>query len=81
MSADEVHFRTLPKTNSLEKPEIVFATNLVCYKESKVLSNAIGRDSKALRNCLKTLTEPQRLSIRRKRKEVIRRRQQNARTP
>lgn len=63
MSADEVHFRTLPKPDSLTRPEIQFATNLVCYKESKVLANAMGRDSKALRNCLKTLTEPQRLSI------------------
>lgn len=63
MSADEVHFRTLPKPDSLTKPEIQFATNLVCYNESKVLANAMGRDSKALRNCLKTLTEPQRMSI------------------
>lgn len=63
MSADEVHFRTLPKVDSITRPDIVFATNLVCYKESKVLANAMGRDSKALRSCLKTLTEPQRLSI------------------
>lgn len=63
MSADEVHFRTLPKPDSLTKPEILFATNLVCYKESKVLSNAMGRDSKALWNCLRALTEPQRMSV------------------
>ncbi|NUN07354.1 MAG: transposase [Bdellovibrio sp.] len=63
MSADEVHFRTLPKPDSLTRPEIQFATNLVCYKESKVLANAMGRDSKALRNCLKALAEPQRMSI------------------
>ena len=63
MSADEVHFKTLPKPDSLTKPEIQFATNLVCYKESKVIANAMGRDSKALRTCLKTLTEHQRMSI------------------
>jgi len=63
MSADEVHFRTLPKKNSFLKPEIQFITNLVCYRESKVLSNAMGRSSKSLRDCLSVLTEPQRLSI------------------
>jgi transposase len=63
MSADEVHFRTMPKENSFLRPDIVFVTNLVCYKESKVLSNAIGRSSKSLKECLKILTEPQRLSI------------------
>lgn len=63
MSADEVHFRTLPKVNSFTRPEIKFITNLVCYKESKVLSNAMGRSSKSLKDCLKVLTEPQRLAI------------------
>jgi transposase len=64
MSADEVHFRTMPKLDSLTKPEIKFVTNLVCYKEAKVLSNAAGRDSKALVQCLKALTPEQRASIR-----------------
>lgn len=57
MSADEVHFRTMPKTDSLMKPEIKFVTNLVCYKESKILSNAPGRSSKSLLKCLKVLPE------------------------
>ncbi len=63
MSADEVHFRTMPKKDSITKPEIKFITNLVCYKESKVLSNAMGRSSKSLETCLAVLTAPQRLSI------------------
>ena len=63
MSADEVHFRTMPKRNSIVRPEIRFITNLVCYRESKVLSSAMGRSSKSLTKCLRVLTEPQRLSI------------------
>ena len=63
MSADEVHFRSLPKKDSITKREIKFATNLVCYKESKVLSNAMGRAGSSLKNCLNILTEPQRLAI------------------
>ena len=63
MSADEVHFRTFPKKDSLSKPEIQFVTNLVCYKESKILSNAMGRSGKSLEACLNVLTEPQKLSI------------------
>ena len=63
MSADEVHFRTMPKVDSMTKPEIKFVTNLVCYKEGKVLSNASGRDSKSLLKCLKVLSPEQRASI------------------
>ncbi|MBL7670711.1 MAG: ISL3 family transposase [Bdellovibrionaceae bacterium] len=63
MSADEVHFRTMPKVDSITKPEIKFVTNLVCYKEGKVLSNAPGRDAKALATCLKILSPEQRASI------------------
>lgn len=63
MSADEVHFRTMPKVDSMTKPEIKFVTNLVCYKEAKVLSNATGRDSKSLARCLKVLTPEQRAQI------------------
>lgn len=63
MSADEVHFRSLPKKDSITKREIKFATNLVCYKESKVLANAMGRAGSSLKNCLAVLTEPQRLAI------------------
>lgn len=63
MSADEVHFRTMPKVDSITKPEIKFVTNLICYKEGKVLSNAMGRDAKALAKCLKVLSPEQRLQI------------------
>ena len=63
MSADEVHFRTMPKTDSITKPEIKFVTNLVCYKESKVLSNAPGRSAKSLASCLKVLSPEQRAKI------------------
>lgn len=64
MSADEVHFRTMPKLDSVTRPEIKFVTNLVCYREAKVLANAPGRDSKALLNCLKVFTPEQLASIR-----------------
>ena len=63
MSADEVHFRSLRKVNSVARPEIKFVTTLVCYKESKILSTAMGRDGKALKKCLDVLTNPQKLSI------------------
>ena len=59
MSADEVHFMTMPKVDSLKKPEIKFVTNLVCYKESKVLANAPGRDSNSLVKCLMALPPEQ----------------------
>ena len=63
MSADEVHFRTMPKENSLKRGEVKFVTNLVCYKASKVLANASGRDSKSLLECLKTLSPRQLLQV------------------
>jgi transposase len=55
MSGDEVHFRTMPKENSFERPEIKYVTNLVCYAESKVLANAPGRSQKSLLTCLRQL--------------------------
>lgn len=63
MSADEVHYRTMPKERSFLKPEIKFITNLVCYKARKVLANASGRDSRSLDECLRTLSPSQLLSI------------------
>ena len=63
MSADEVHFRTMPKPDSMTRPEIKFVTNLVCYAEGKVLANASGRDSRALLKCLKVLSPAQRATI------------------
>ena len=63
MSADEVHFRTMPKENSSVRPEIKYVTNLVCTSESKVLANAPGRGSVSLFKCLKVLTPEQRAEI------------------
>lgn len=66
MSADEVHMRTVkPKKHKWNKEEWErkFVTNLVAYNHSKVIANAAGRDTRALKRCLKQLTEPQRLSI------------------
>jgi transposase len=63
MSADEVHFRTMPKVNSSTRPEIKFVTNLVCSTESKILANAPGRDSRSLFKCLKVLSPEQRAEI------------------
>jgi transposase len=67
LSADEVHFRTI-EHRFRDHPfsprlDIKFVTNLVCTKEAKVIANASGRDSRALADCLKTLTRPQRLSV------------------
>lgn len=63
MSADEVHFRSLRKVNSVARPEIKFVTTLVCYNESKVLSTAMGRDGRALLKCLNVLSSAQKLLI------------------
>ena len=63
LSADEVHFLTYKNKNRVSPfskkwtPE--FITNLVCTRHSKIISNAPGRDSKALRTCLKSLTKKQ----------------------
>jgi transposase len=67
MSADEVHFRTLEEDRRdhpfAPRWAVKFITNLVCTKEAKVIANASGRDAKALAECLKTLSEPERLSV------------------
>ncbi|MBK9037946.1 MAG: transposase [Bdellovibrionales bacterium] len=59
MSGDEVHFRTMPKENSLDRPEIKYVTNLVCYDQSKVLANAPGRSERSLLTCLNQLSPEQ----------------------
>jgi transposase len=63
MSADEVHFRTMPKLDSITKPDVKFVTNLVCTKEAKILSNAPGRDARSLAKCLNVLSPEQRAAI------------------
>lgn len=67
MSADEVHFRSLPVTDrqSPFDPRWVakFVTNLVCTRHGKVIASHAGREGKSLANCLRELTKPQRLSV------------------
>ncbi|MGE0528317.1 MAG: ISL3 family transposase [Bdellovibrionales bacterium] len=67
LSADEVHFRTKRfkdrKGWTAKRWEAEFVTNLVCYKNSKVLFNAMGRDAKALEDCISVLSEGQRLAV------------------
>jgi transposase len=67
LSADEVHFLTY-KNFKRESPfskrwTPEFITNLVCTRHSKVISNAPGRDTKALKHCLKSLTKEQRTKV------------------
>lgn len=59
MSADEVHFRTIFGEKSSDKNKVQFVTNLVCTNERKVLSNAMGRSTGSLLDCLKVLTTKQ----------------------
>lgn len=67
LCADEVHFRTEEVKNRTglfakrRRPE--FVTNLVCPKAGKVLFNAMGRDSKALRTALSILSKGQKLTV------------------
>lgn len=67
MSADEVHFRTLPNTNRTdafsERYMTQYLTNLICTKVSKVIANAPGRDELALSKCLKVLSKATREKI------------------
>lgn len=67
LCADEVHFRTEDVKNRVglfakrRRPE--FVTNLVCPKAGKVLFNAMGRDSMALKTALSILSKGQKLTI------------------
>jgi len=67
MSADEVHFltRRFSKRRHPFSPKyfIEYVTNLVCTRHSKVLFNAMGRDSSALGSCLIQLTAKQREEV------------------
>jgi transposase len=70
LSADEVHFRSVPNYNRhkallARKSTPEFITNLVSYNDGKVISNHFGRDSNALKNCLTMLSPGQRLSVER----------------
>ena len=67
LCADEVHFRTVKAIDrkglfaKRYTPE--FVTNLVCPKEGKVLFNAQGRDSEALRTALFVLSPGQKIAV------------------
>jgi transposase len=67
LAADEVHFRTVEVTHRQGlfakrwRPE--FITNLVAPKAGKVLFNAMGRDSAALRGALSVLSPGRKLSV------------------
>jgi len=67
MSADEIHFRTvqnLKRDNPFsERWTTQYLTNLVCSKVSKIISNAPGRDTMALAQCLKVLPKELREKI------------------
>ena len=67
LSADEVHFltETVDKRSHPFDPRWMpkFVTNLVCTAHGKVIANASGREGASLRNCLRELTKPQRLSV------------------
>ena len=67
LSADEVHYKTLRfgKNRGIAQArwEALFITNLVSYKDGKVLFNAPGRTSEALDQCFNVLSVGQKLSV------------------
>ena len=68
LSADEVHYKTLRfgKNRGIAQArwEALFITNLVSYKDKKVLFNAPGRTSEALDQCFNVLSVGQKLPVR-----------------
>lgn len=65
LSADEVHCRNVKldrKSIWSKKTEQVYITNLVSYKDRKVLWNAPGRDKASLDECLNKLSTEQKES-------------------
>jgi transposase len=67
LSADEVHYKTLRfgKNRAIAQArwEALYITNLVSYKDGKVLYNAPGRTSEALDQCFNVLSLGQRMSV------------------
>ena len=67
LAADEVHFRTVEIKKRVglfakrKRPE--FVTNLVAPLDGKVLFNAMGRDSKALRTAMSPLSKGQKMTV------------------
>lgn len=68
LAADEVHFQTIKNKKPMgpfaKRYVPQFVTNLVSPKHSKVISNAFGRDSESLEECLLKLSPDQLLSVR-----------------
>jgi transposase len=67
MSADEIHFITR-RFNKIKHPfsaryYVEFVTNLICVRHGKVISNAVGRNYSALRQCLNVLSKEQLESV------------------
>lgn len=69
LCADEVHFRTVEVKNRkglfAKRWTSKFVTNLVCPSAGKVLFNAMGRDSAALKAALVVLSPGQKLAVER----------------
>lgn len=67
LCADEVHFLSVkaknPKGLFAKKYSPLFVTNLVCPSAGKVLFNAMGRDSQALKTALNVLSPGQKLAV------------------
>lgn len=67
LSADEVHFKTLWIGGKLgpfaKRWEPQFVTNLVSYRDAKVLANASGRGAEALQTTLAVLSPEQKNSV------------------
>lgn len=67
LAADEVHFRTFEVKNRkglfAKRWQPEFVTNLVAPKAGKVLFNAMGRDSEALKRCLSILSPGRRMTV------------------
>ncbi len=67
LAADEVHYRTFMVKNRVglfakrRRPE--FITNVVAPKAGKVLFNAMGRDSVALRTALSALSKGRKMTV------------------
>jgi len=66
LAADEVHFKTIPMIQRhglfAKRWQAQFVTNLVAPKAGKVLFNAMGRDSTALKTTMSVLSAGQKLT-------------------
>lgn len=67
LCADEVHFRSIKVENRkglfAKRYTPQFVTNLVCPAAGKVLFNALGRDSEALKQAMMVLSAGQKMAV------------------